>query len=205
MEDLTATLERLEWPGVEMPYCMTLVEGIAEDEVIRRLGGDPERTQQLSPQQYWDLHLDDDAEERCFVGVTTVGGVVVAVEHNTYAGNVPGVLRSLSVGGRAFTMLNHIEAKDNIGYAVDGELVIYEEPWGPLTLLRPGDPRWDPHWCDGLADEEADVWLRGERMLALAERVMTCLMEPAWCTEPLRSAPIPNPDDVARTDAWDIP
>ena len=127
------------------------------------------------------------------------------LEHNNYAGNVPGVLRDLSVGGRAFNMLNHINGKDIIGYAVDGELVVFEEPWGPLTPLRPGDSRWDPRWCDGLTDLEADIWLRGERMLALAERVMGCWLDPAWCTGELRSAAIPNPDLLARTDAWDIP
>jgi len=205
VDELDADLARLAWEGIDLPYSMTVVEGLDEDEVIRRLGGDPRATEPMDRRRYWELHLGGDRDEPYFVGVATVGRIVCAVEHNGWSASIPGVLRRLSVGARAFNMLNHIEAKDCVGYAVNGDLLVFEEPWGPLTPLSPGDRRWDASWCDGLSDLDSDVWLRGARLRALAERVMGCRLELGWCTGALRTAAVPSPDDLAGPDDWDLP
>lgn len=184
--------------------CMTLIEGIDEDEVIRRFGGDPTATFPLDVAGYWDLQPADYRQQQAIVGVGTVGGIVFAIEENGYTGDVPGVLRSLSASGRCFCVYTHVNAADNVAYAVGGELVVYEEPWGEPTPLREGDPRWDPAWVRGLSDEANDVWLRGARLFLAAERVMGVRIDSAWFSEPIRAARIPSPESYAGTAAWSV-
>ncbi|MBS2964281.1 hypothetical protein KGA66_14570 [Actinocrinis puniceicyclus] len=197
-------LQRLAWVERLDPMCMTLIEGVDEDEVIRRFGGDPGETFALDVPGYWDLQPEGYQQLQAIVGVGTAGGVVFAIEENGYTGNVPGVLRSLSREGRCLCVYTHVNAADNLTYAVGGELVVSEEPWGEPTPLRAGDSRWDPAWVRGLTDVEAEVWLRGARLFLAAERVMGVRIESAWFTEPIRCARIPDPDRYAGTSAWQL-
>ncbi|BBA96933.1 hypothetical protein RVR_2459 [Actinacidiphila reveromycinica] len=93
------------------------------------------------------------------------------------------------------SIFTHVDCADIISYAVDGRLVIHEEPWGPLTPLSDPDPdpAWDPAWCADLTDPEHDEWLRGARQLVLAERVMGLHIDPRWFEIPLRTILLPNP------------
>lgn len=181
--------------------CLTLIEGAGEDKVISQFGGDPAATFALPVPGYWDLQSEETGEVQPVVGVGTAGGVVFAIEENGYAGDVPGVLRGLSARGRCFCVRTHVNGADNVAYAADGEVVVYEEPWGEPTPLRAGDPRWDPAWTSGLASPDREVWLRGARLFLAAERAMGVRIEPAWFTEPLRSARVPDPGDYPN-DAW---
>ena len=98
-------------------------------------------------------------------------------------------------------MLIDINGDDSIHYAVDGELVVSEEHWGPINPLHPSDPRWDPTWCHGLIDMEdpSDIW--GTRIFARAERVMGTSVLPSWFTDPLRIAEVPAGSSYGTTDA----
>jgi len=208
MNNVEQDLARLAWADELGPMCLTLIRGADEEEVIRRYGGDPSTSVPLTPEEWWDLQPSDYHEHRNFVGVGTVagpgGGLVYAVEHNGYTGDIPRIIRNLSADGRCFSIYLHVNAADGVGYAVGGELVVHEEPWGTPTPLRDGDRRWDPAWADGLTDLQNDVWLRGARLFLAAERAMGVRIEEAWFTGSLRSAEIPDPSDYPQ-DAWSIP
>ncbi len=205
-ETTQARIDRLSWFDELDPLCFTLVEGIDEDEALRRLGGNPAEATMQTRAQYWD-HVTDYRDVRYFVGVGTgPDGLVFAIEENGYTGHVPGVLRDLSRGGgRAFCVYTHVNAADGASSAVDGELIVFEEPWGPLTPLTPGDQRWDDTWCAGLTDEPNDVWLRDARLLVAVERIMGTRVEAEWFDAPLRTVELPDPMKYASTDAWNVP
>ncbi|MFJ9695554.1 hypothetical protein [Kitasatospora sp. NPDC101183] len=119
---------------------------------------------------------------------------------------MPGVLRSLSRGGgRCFGLQLDVNGGDSVHYAVDGELVVHEEPYGPVTPLREGDPRWNPAWCGGLIDVTDPTELWGPKLFLLAERVMGTVIERSWFTMSLRTAEVPAATAFTGAGAWDVP
>ena len=138
------------------------------------------------------------------VGVGSLGDLVFIVEDG-YTTAVPGVLRDLSKGGRAFSVSADVNGGDTMGYAVDGDLVVFGEHWGPVRPLLENDPRWDPEWCRGLIDieDESEIW--GVKIFALMERVMGSAVQPHWFTDPLRTVEVPAASGYAGTSAWDVP
>jgi Family of unknown function (DUF6461) len=195
VDTAAADIGRLAWFDAFEPLCFTLLEGVDEDEAIRRFGGDPAATELHGPELYDDLLADRDyaTEPLSLLQVGTAEtGHVFAIETNGWTGinALPGLSRD---GARAFTVYTHVNGADRTGYAVDGRHVVDEEPWGPLTALSDPDPAWDPAWCAGLSDVEHEQWLRGARQLVLAERVMGTRIDPRWFEIPLRSVELPDP------------
>ncbi|RKE16789.1 hypothetical protein BX266_0016 [Streptomyces sp. TLI_171] len=134
-----------------------------------------------------------------------MGEAVFALEVVGSTGAVPGVARDLSRGGRCFGLSLGINGDDFVHYAVAGELVVHEEPRGPVMPLREGDARWNPAWCTGLIDVEDPTEFWGPKLYLLAERVMGATIEPSWFSRPLRTAEIPCSEILMNTPAWDIP
>ncbi|GAA1091186.1 MULTISPECIES: DUF6461 domain-containing protein [Kitasatospora] len=198
--------DRFGWTAEEDDFhpVLTLIEGITEDEVIRRFGGAPDAAGPLSLDEIHGRQPEY-PERRDHVGVGTVGGVVFALEFVGWTGAVPGVLRDLSRGGRCFGIHLDVHGRSTVHYAVDGGLVVHEEAYGPVTPLREGDTRWDPAWCDGLIDVTDPTEFWGPKLFLLAERVMGTTIERPWFTGPLRTAEIPNAEVFENTPAWDIP
>ncbi|MGW6394527.1 DUF6461 domain-containing protein [Streptomyces sp. NPDC055103] len=176
-----------------------LVEGIDPDEVIRRMGGDPAAARNMTVRETVDLAA---AGEREFVGVGRTAGSSCTAESIGHVTAVPGVVRDLSRGGRAFSVRFDVNGADSVHYAVDGELVVYAEPDGAVDALHPGDPRWDTAWNEGLHDEEGR-W--GPNILALAERVMGAPVPPSLFTEALRTVELPSAARYAGTSHRAIP
>jgi hypothetical protein len=193
--DTTAGESPYAWFDAFEPLCFSLLEGVDEDEAIRRFGGDPAATELHGPELYGDLLADRDyvTEPLSLLQVGTAEtGHVFAIEINGWTGIH--AQHSLSRdGARVFTVYTHVNGADRTAYAVDGRLVVDEEPWGPLTALCDPDPAWDPAWCEGLSDVEHGRWLRGGRQLVLAERVMGVRTDPRWFEIPLRSVELPDP------------
>ncbi|MEZ0096066.1 DUF6461 domain-containing protein [Streptacidiphilus sp. EB129] len=181
---------------------VSLVEGVAEDEVIRRLGGLPASARPMTVLQALDRA--DESRGTGLIGVGTLGDLVFTVE-GSYTTAVPGILRDLSRGGRAFSVSIDVNGGDRLGYAVDGDLVVFEEHWGPINALREGDPRWDPGWCRSLIDVEDETEIWGVKIFALMERVMGGAVQPHWFTDPLRTVEVPAASRYANTSAWEVP
>ncbi|MHA6762469.1 DUF6461 domain-containing protein [Streptacidiphilus sp. PAMC 29251] len=196
---------RFAWVDEEDGFypIFTLVEGATEDEVIQCLGGDLRAVRPLTADEIYELQPSHG--HRPFVSVGTAGGVVFALELVGSTGAVPGVLRDLSRGGRCFGLSLDINGGDRVHYAVDGHLVVYQEPWGAITPLRDGDSRWNPAWCEELIDvaDPTESW--GLELFLLAERVMGTVIEQAWFTQPLRTVDLPDAVRFSNTPHWDIP
>lgn len=176
---------------------ISLIEGVDRGEVIRRLGGDPAVTRNLTAPEA--AELADDSE---FVGVGQTGNFCYTIESVGYVAAVPGVVRDLSRGGRCFSVRFDVNGADSVHYAVDGDLVVYEEHDGTVHSLRADDPRWRTSWCDGLLDAEGR-W--GANILALAERVMGVAVRRSWFSEPLTTVELPSAARYGGTSYWDIP
>ena len=194
MDDADTGAARFAWVDEEEGFypVLNIVRGCDEDEVLRRFGADPSAACMLTLDDVYALQPERYHEHRRFVGVGTVGQVVFTLEVVGFTGAIPETMRRLSVGGRCFGITIAVSGGDNVRYAVDGELVVYEEPWGPVYPLRAADPRWDPNWCKGLIgiDDPDDIWGLGK--LVLAERVMQTRVEEDWIRRPLRTVELPD-------------
>lgn len=195
MEDAGTGAARFAWVDEEEGFypVLNLVCGCDEDEVLRRFGADPSTARMLTLDDIYALQPEDYREHRYFVAVGTVGHVVFTLEVVGFMGLIPETMRRLSAGGRCFGVSIAVSGGDNVRYAVDGELVVYEEPWGPVKPLRAADPRWDPNWCGGLlaTDDPDEIW--GLEKLVLAERVMQTRIEEDWIRGLLRTVELPDP------------
>ncbi|MFD4259280.1 DUF6461 domain-containing protein [Streptomyces sp. NPDC058534] len=176
---------------------ISLIEAVDRDDVIRRLGGDLAATRSLTALEA--LELADDSE---FAGVGQTGNIAYTIESIGYVAAVPGALRDLSRGGRCFSVRFDVNGADSVHYAVDGDLVVYEEYDGSVNALRADDPRWRASWCDGLLDAEG-LW--GANILALAEKVMGTSVRRSWFSEPLMTVELPSATRYVGTPYWDIP
>ena len=195
MDDADTGVTRFAWVDEEEGFypVLNLVRGCDEDEVLHRFGADPSAARMLTLNDIYALQPENYREHRYFVSVGTVGPVVFTLEVVGSTGDIPETMRRLSVGGRCFGVSIALSGGDNVRYAVDGELVVYEEPWGPVKPLRAGDARWDPNWCEELlaTDDPDEIW--GLEKLALAERVMQTRIEEEWIRGPLRTVELPDP------------
>lgn len=198
---------RFAWVDEEDGFypVLTFVEGATEDEVIQCLGGDLRAVRLLTADEIYDLQPSHGLHRhRPFVSVGTAGSVVFALELVGSTGAVPGVLRDLSRGGRCFGLLLDINGGDRVQYAVDGHLVVYQEPRGAITPLREGDSRWNQAWCEGLIDVADPTQSWGLDLFLLAERVMGIVIERSWFTQPLRTVELPDAIGSSNTPHWDI-
>lgn len=207
VEEMATSEQRFAWiDDLEEDYILptvTVVEGVGRAEVVRRLGGDPRAGRWMTARQMVDEALRERSAD--LVGVVTVGGLVCMVEVASSVGAVPEVVSALSRGGRCFGVWVDINGGDTVHYAVDGELVVFEEHSGPIRPLQAGDPRWDPRLCRGLIDVEDETAIWGVKIFALMERVMGVTVQPIWFTEPLETFAVPPASGQAGTAAWDVP
>jgi hypothetical protein len=173
-------------------FCITLVRGLDEAEVLRRFGGEHSPPRRLTVAEVGELWEPLPTRYLQLVLVATADGWVVAVEGNGFEGWRPEVLRALSRDTQAVSVFdNSIEGY--FSYAADGallvqfELLFPQRRWGSQTdLLLPQmravglDPDWQqpPH---GELDTAA---------LALAERVTGVHLDPSILDGPLLVAEI---------------
>lgn len=99
-----------------------------------------------------------------------------------------------------------VEGTNSFHYAVEGDLVVYEEDVvDAVEPLRTNDPRWDPSWCDAMADIDSSGRARGVHLLVLTEQVMGLTAKETWISDRLKTVRVPNSIRFANTPAWDIP
>jgi hypothetical protein len=197
---------RFDWfYGLEDDYIsptFSLIEGADQGEVIHRLGGEIADLELMSAKE----SVDRVTQETDLIGLGEDGGFTFTVEAISSTLSVPGVLRDLSRGGRCLSVAFSVEGTNAFHYAVGGDLVVYvEDVEQTVNPLRAGDPRWNPSWCDVLADFDSSSQHSGVHLLVLMEQVMGLTAKASWANERLKTLRVPNSIRFADTPAWDIP
>jgi hypothetical protein len=181
------------WLKDDCVFCCSLVRGLDEVEVLRRLGGERGQPRTLTAGEAGALSGSFHAGYPQLVLVAKAAGWSVAVEDNGWEGTRPEVLRALSRGTRAVSVHSTVGALGHFNYAVDGEVLVRFELLFPQRrlgsqpdLLLPQmravglDPgRHEPSYDDAVI-----------AALALAERITGVHLDPTLLDGPLVGAQI---------------
>jgi Family of unknown function (DUF6461) len=174
-------------------FCITLVRGLDEAEVLRRFGGEHSPARRLTVAEVGKLSEPLPSRDLQLVLVAVADGWSVAVEANGFEGSRPEVLRALSRGSQAVSVYRNVNALGYFSDAVDGallvqfELLFPQQRWGSqpdLLLAQMRAVGLDPDWHEpphGEVDTAA---------LALAERVTGVHLDPGILDGPLLVAEI---------------
>jgi hypothetical protein len=153
-------LDRLE------AYCFTAVVGLAPDETVRRLGGDPDAVQNRTFEEcFWQ------AEGPQWTLVDRVEPGVLVAEHNGWRAEE--AAEALSRGARLACFFRNAHAVMHFVYAVDGRVVV---EFDPLVFRRADCAAIEPALDGlpfGLFDAESSA-------LTLLERLTGIGVQPAW-------------------------
>jgi hypothetical protein len=174
-------------------FCITLVRGLDEAEVLRRFGGERSQPCTLTVGEWGELSGSFHAGYPQIVLVAKAGGWAVGVEDNGWEGSRPEVLRALSRGTQAVSVYRNVNGLGYFSDAMDGEvlvqfeLLVPQRRWGSqpdLLLPQMRAVGLDPDWHEppyGQVDTAA---------LALAERVTGVHLDPRVLEGPLRGVEI---------------
>jgi hypothetical protein len=212
-EPTAADYAWLEDHWLREAFCITLVRGLDEREVLRRLGGEHSQPRLLTVGEAGRLSGSFQAGYPQIVLVARTDGWAVAVEDNGWEGSRPEVLRALSAGTQAVSVYRNVNALGYFSDAVDGEVLVRFEllfpqrRWGSrpdLLLPQMRAVGLDPDWQEPLYGEVDPA------ALALAERVTGVHLDPRMLEGPLPAAEItPLLDDPpasffldGRTRSW---
>ena len=170
------------WVETLEAFCFTAVVGLDRDETIRRLGGDPGRTEgrRTFDECFWP------ADGPQWAQVDQVDGGLLVAEHNGWRAEEQAEL--LSQGGRLACFFRNVHAIMNFVYAVDGRILAEFDP-----LLDPG-PRIgdDPRSIDPALQGLPFGLFGAERSaLTLLERLTTIRIDPDWLATPQRAVVLP--------------
>lgn len=135
---------------------VTVVTGADAAGVLRAFGADPARPESL--RAIAEDMLDRESIDP-WVAVLDIGGAVLAVEYNGWQGSTGPVLTRASSGGRAASMYWNVNALTRLSFAEHGEVLLSEEPFGPLDA----PPRLDAV----LAGLDFADFHRGKTMMGL--------------------------------------
>ncbi|MFE0513903.1 DUF6461 domain-containing protein [Streptomyces sp. NPDC058964] len=158
-------------------YCVTLVEGIAPEELLRELGAEPDErisgVEALAEPSYdaWDEYDDD----LLLVAVAAVGDWTLMVEHNGYVGITDRFALPLSRGRTVVSHFRNINAVDHFYWFEDGDIRLHFEPLFPHRRdgSRPDEllAEMRESGFDLGKEEDQDVSLHTEAAFALAHRI----------------------------------
>jgi hypothetical protein len=174
-------------------FCITLVRGLDEGEVLRRFGGERSQPRALTAGEAGELSGSFHAGYPQIILATRSAGWAVAVEDNGWEGSRPEVLRALSGGTQAVSVYRNVNALGYFSDAVDGEVLVQFEllfpqrRWGSqpdLLLPQMRGVGLDPDWHEppyGEVDTAA---------LALAERVTGVHLDRSMLDGPLLAAEV---------------
>src|SRR6266545_4422569 len=187
----------VHWHGLASPNRASTPGGREKEtsvtEALRRFGGERSQPRPLTVVEAGELSGSFHAGYPQLVLVATTDGWSVAVEDNGFEGGRPEVLRALSGGTQAVSVLDN-DSEGHFSYAADGrvlvqfELLFPQRRWGsqPDLLLLPQmravglDPDWQQP-PPGELDTAA---------LALAKRVTGVHLDPSMLDGPLLAAEI---------------
>jgi Family of unknown function (DUF6461) len=141
--------------GLRQAFCITLVRGLDQGEVLRRFGGERSQPRALTAGEAGELSGSFHAGYPQIILATRSAGWAVAVEDNGWEGSRPEVLRALSGGTQAVSVYRNVNALGYFSDAVDGqvrvrfELLFPQRRWGSqpdLLLPQMRGVGLDPDW-----------------------------------------------------------
>lgn len=112
-------------------YCFTFIKGVGETEALLRLGGLRDTIRPRTQQEASEMYGSYEAGYADVALALDLGAWTVLIEPGGFQGSVVGLLRALSLGTEAVSVLRHDYAEHGFGYAVDGALVTAFEPTWP--------------------------------------------------------------------------
>ncbi|NRQ32486.1 hypothetical protein HII36_11640 [Nonomuraea sp. NN258] len=143
------------FPSLWEAYCITLVKGLAPEDVVTRLDARTEDVVARFSDWFDDVPSGmsfDDLDNAAyagpgpyggwpghFFGATDVGGWCLIVEPNGFMGSRPKIIKPLSAGTRLVSHFSNVNAVQRFYWAEDGEIRLGFEP--PFAADRHGsDP-----------------------------------------------------------------
>ncbi len=170
------------WAEELEAYCFTAVVGLPPDEVIRRLGADPDKPEE--PRTFEECFWTADGPQWAQVGPAD-GGLVVA-EHNGFRAEQRAA--RLSEGGVLACFFRNVQAVMRFVYAVDGAVLAEFDPL--VDRLPPGgvDPASIEPALDGLS---FGLFTAEPSALTLLERLTGVRIQRSWLDTPQRAVALP--------------
>lgn len=165
-------------------YCFTAVVGLPSEEVIRRLGGNPDKAE--DPRTFDECFWTADGPQWAQVGPAD-GGLVVA-EHNGFRAEERAA--RLSEGGQLACFFRNVQAVMRFVYAVDGAVLAEFDPL--VDRLPPGgsDPAAIEAALEGLS---FGLFTAEPSALTLLERLTGVRIQRTWLDTPQRAIALPAP------------
>ncbi|MEU8279394.1 DUF6461 domain-containing protein [Microbispora bryophytorum] len=167
-------------------YTITLVRGVEEYEVLRRLGAAPEHIRLIDVDEYPDSSRTE------IVTVRRAGDWTLVIEECGWLGVQREVIGKLSRdGGEAVAVMRHdYAARHDFAYALDGELVTGFDPSRPGTRWGTAPDRLNRHIRQLGIDPATDDWIDNAipAVLALASRISGVVVTPAHIERPVLGA-----------------
>ncbi|MEU6144862.1 DUF6461 domain-containing protein [Streptomyces sp. NPDC047081] len=108
-------------------YCMTLVQGLAPEELLRRLGAEP-RGRIVGVDGLSEPSYAGREPSRLFVGCAVVGNWSLMAEFNGYLGVTNAVMLPVSRGRTVVSHFLNVNAVDHFCWYENGELRLDFEP-----------------------------------------------------------------------------
>ncbi|MFF4382825.1 DUF6461 domain-containing protein [Kitasatospora sp. NPDC001547] len=181
------------YPDLGEAYCLTRVQGLTADELLRRFDALPgsDAVGLGAVMARWDAYLDEEdeeaealfdlAEDRLLVAVTELDGWSLAIEPNGYLGTLDTVIPRLGEGTRLVSHFRNVNAVDHFHWWEHGVRRLHFEPLFPTQrdgtdAEAPGVPELLTACGFELETEAYD--LCGEAAFALAERLTDVRLGP---------------------------
>nr|BFD94399.1 hypothetical protein KitaXyl93_57590 [Kitasatospora sp. Xyl93] len=181
------------YPDLGEAYCLTRVQGLTADELLRRFDALPgsDAVGLGAVMARWDAYLDEEdeeaealfdlAEDRLLVAVTELDGWALAIEPNGYLGTLDTVIPRLGEGTRLVSHFRNVNAVDHFHWWEHGVRRLHFEPLFPTQrdgtdAEAPGVPELLTACGFELETEAYD--LCGEAAFALAERLTDVRLGP---------------------------
>ncbi|MER5212777.1 DUF6461 domain-containing protein [Streptomyces sp. NPDC002838] len=185
---MTATTTAADYAWLEERYahlmvafCVTLVRGLTAEELLQRLGAEPEvRVTGVEPLS--EPSYDVREPYRLFVGATSVGDWSLMVEFNGHLGVTNQAMLPVSRGRTVVSHYRNVNAVDHFCWYEDGELRLHFQPLFAhdrhgshpdelLTQMREAG-------FDLSEDEDRDYHNHTEAAFALAHRITGIRLTP---------------------------
>ncbi|MEV4015271.1 DUF6461 domain-containing protein [Nonomuraea angiospora] len=102
-------------------YCFTYVRGLAPEQLVVRLGGQPEDFTPMTLEELIETRHRN-SHDSAFLGATTIGDWVFIVEPNGGLGADEKIIAALSAGTRLVSHFRDVEGVESFCWGEDGKI-----------------------------------------------------------------------------------